>query len=200
MRKDFGAGSPARIIATAFNGAAGSNVIGSMSGLVQSAAVNVLQSLAVSEVKKIADSLGADANRDGRLDKPTATTESVRAALQALTGCAGAAAGGSGSCGSAAMGAASSVVINYLLTSFVDADPKDANGNPIPRSLEDQEARKNIVTTIIAGIATASGITDTNAAIIAAQIETENNDLKLADGTIVPVCAKGQACPGALRN
>ena len=182
LRKDFGAGSPARIIATAFNGAAGSNVTGSMSGLVQSAAVNVLQSLAVSEVKKIADSLGADANRDGRLDKPTATTESVRAALQALTGCAGAAAGGSGSCGSAAMGAASSVVINYLLTSFVDADPKDANGNPIPRSLEDQEARKNIVTTIIAGIATASGITDTNAATIAAQIETENNDLKRIKG------------------
>jgi hypothetical protein len=166
INDNFGAGSPARILATALNGAAGSNTAGSLSALAQSAAVNVLQSLAVSEVKRIADGLF---DKDG---KPTTQSETVRAALQGVVGCSGAAAGGSGDCTSAAVGASASVAINYLLTEFVDPQPKDG-----PRSLEDQEARKNLVTSIVAGIASATGM-DANAAAVAAQIETENNDVK----------------------
>ena len=165
IRNTYGAGSAARIVATAVTGAAGSNVAGGVGNLVQGAAVNVLQSLAATQVKSIADSLG-----DFRGDA-TASSEGVRAALQAVVGCAGAAAGGSGGCGSAATGAAAGVVVNYLLTSYVDPALTDG-----ARTLEDQEARKNLVTTIIAGIAVGAGL-DAPAATAAAQIETENNDL-----------------------
>ena len=66
----------ARIATTAFTGAAGANVTGSIGALVQAAAVNVLQSLAVTQVKKIADGLLA---RNGN---PTAGSEAVRVAFR----------------------------------------------------------------------------------------------------------------------
>ena len=168
LQKNFGANSPARIIATALTGAAGGNVAGNLTGLVQGVAVNVLQSLAVNQVKHIADSL-YDANGN-----PTAGSETVRAALQGLTACAGGAANGTGSCSSAGASASASVVINYLLTEFLDPHPKDAQGNPIERTLEDQQARTNLVTTLIGAIAAGAGL-DAGSATTAAQIETENN-------------------------
>ncbi len=173
LKASYGAGSAARIIATALNGAAGSNVSGGLSSFAQAAAGNVLQSLAVSKVKSIADSL---TNADGT---PSAGSETVRAALQAVVGCAGAASGASGSCSAAATGAASSVVFNYLLTRFADPRPEidPATGRPTARSLADQEARKNLVGTVIAGIAQGVGL-DAPSAATAAQIETENNDLR----------------------
>lgn len=165
LRDTYGAGSATRLVATALTGAAGSNVVGGVGTLAQGAAVNVLQGLAVTQVKSIADSLS-----DFR-GSPTASSEGVRAALQAVVGCAGAAAEGSGGCGSAATGAAAGVVVNYLLTAYVD--PAPTNG---ARTLEDQEARKNLVATIVTGIAVGAGL-DAPAARTAAQIETENNDL-----------------------
>lgn len=178
LRDTYGATSPARIIATALNGAAGSNVSGGLGSLVQGAAVNVLQSLAVTQVKHIADGL---LDKDGN---PTAGSEAVRAALQAVVGCAGNVAGGSNSCGSAATGAAASVVVNYLLTAF--ADPKPADGTP--RTLEDQQARTNLVSSIVAAIATGAGL-DAHAATTAAIIETENNsNAPLPSGTVIKVC------------
>ena len=184
LRDSFGAGSAARIIATAINGAAGSNVTGSFGSLVQGAAANAIQSLAVREVKTIADSL-----QDAR-GNATAQSEAVRTAFQAVVGCAGASAGG-GSCGSAATGAAASVVLNYLLTGFVDKKPPidPVTGRPSDRSLEDQEARKNIVATIVAGIADGSGL-NASYAVVAAQTETENNDLAGARtcGVASPTC------------
>lgn len=171
LNDTYGGGSAARLIATAITGAAGSNVSGGLTSLVRGAAANVLQGLAVTKVKRIADSL---TDKDGNA---TAGSEGVRAALQAVVGCAGAAAGGS-SCGSAATGAAASVVTNYLLTAFIDPKPEidPKTSRPTDRSLEDQEARKNLVATLVAGIAAGSGL-DVAAAVVAAQLETERNDL-----------------------
>jgi hypothetical protein len=187
VNRTFGAGSFARIAATAFSGAAGSNVAGGLGSLAQGAAVNVLQSLAVREIKSIADSL---LDRNGN---PTAGSETVRAALQSVVGCAGSAAAGTNGCGSAAAGAAASVVLNYLLTSYVD--PRNTDGEA--RSLEDQEARKNLVTTIIAGLAAGTGL---NAAIATTtgQIETENNDQVRVGGGTITTCGEGEGrvCTG----
>jgi hypothetical protein len=163
--RTFGAGGATRIALTALSGAAGSNVAGGLGSLAQSAAVNVLQSLAVTRVKELADSIQGD----------PATRESVRAALQAVVGCAGAAAGGSNGCGSAAAGAAASVVLNNLLSTGTTTGT-DADGNPL--TLEAQQARTNLVATIIAGIAGAVGA-DVSAAVTGAIIETENNSVSI---------------------
>ena len=174
----YGAASPARLVASALSGAAGSNVTGGLGGLVQTTAANVLQSLAVTQVKRIADSL----------DTATGPRETVRAALQAVVGCAGQAAGG-GSCGAAAVGASASVVTNYLLTTYLD--PKNADGTP--RTLEDQQARSDLVATIAGAIATGAGL-NANSAVTSAQIETQNNDLvpvRLPNGKSFTVATPG---------
>ncbi|MGL4995667.1 MAG: hemagglutinin repeat-containing protein, partial [Deefgea sp.] len=73
---------------TIFQTAVGGNVTGGMSNLIQNAAVGYLQSLAVEQVKEIADSFE---KIKGVKDE---TSESVRTALHAIVGCAGAAATG----------------------------------------------------------------------------------------------------------
>lgn len=169
----WGAGGTGQLVLTALSGAAGGNVSGSLSSFVQAAAVNVLQGLATAKVKEIVDTIPADANGD------TTTREATRTALQALTGCAGSAAGGSGDCGSAAMGAAASVVLNDLIavaSGARDNNPAlDAQGKPL--TSEQQLATQNLVSTLVAGIASASGL-DANAATTAAQIETGNTQAK----------------------
>ncbi len=192
LKSSYGAGSAARIIATALNGAAGSNVTGSFNSLVQASAVNVLQSLAVSQVKTLADGLGARnadgsyrTNIDGSVVQ-TPQSETLRGALQALAGCGGAIAGGSGGCGSAAVGASASVALNLLLNGIDDDDPRDkalrydANGKAINQStLEQQEARSSLVGTVVAAIAEGAGL-DAARSLTAAQIETENNQLSVS--------------------
>lgn len=191
LNTTYGAGSAARIIATALTGAASGNVTGGLTELVQAAAVNVLQSLTVTEVKHLADSLGARDDQGNLLtnddDSVIQTTESetVRTLLQGLVGCAGGLAGGSSDCGSAATGAAASVVVNLLINSIDNArqgdqEPRyDAEGNLINSlDLEDQQARSNLVCTIIGGIAEAAGL-DTSSAVSSAQIETQNSDIGL---------------------
>jgi hypothetical protein len=183
LNDTFGAGSPARILATALNGAAGSNTAGSLGALAQSAAINVLQSLAVSEVKRIADGLF---DKDG---KPTTQSETVRAALQGVVGCSGAAAGGSGDCTSAAVGASASVVVNNILTSLLNDDPSATLGG--------QQARTNLVANI-AGVLTGALGGDAQSAALAAQIESENNYLTrsqiLDRNAQVKRCDGDQAC------
>ncbi len=174
----YGAGSTARIVGTALAGAAGGNVTGSLNSLVQSAAVNVLQSLAATEVKRLVDSLNVNDNQ----------RETVRAALQAVVGCGGAAAGGSANCGAAALGASASVVLNNLINSAnaLEARDIDGDGKIDPISLADQQVRANLVGTLIAAIATGAGI-DAQAARNAGLIETENNALKIiVKGNDVP--------------
>ncbi|MEP2990746.1 MAG: hypothetical protein ABJL11_17655 [Parasphingorhabdus sp.] len=200
INETYGSGSATRIIATAFTGAAGSNVVGSLGGLVQSAAVNVLQSLTVNEIKEIADKLGdQEVHPDGTTTyRPNGTSEVIRGLLQGVVGCGGAAAGGSGDCGSAAVGASASAVVNHLINELIGANDgrkeivRDEDGNIISdRNLEDQEARTNLITSLITAIAVTAGI-DPASAANAARIETENNEL--AGQTFSGTC--GSADPG----
>ena len=169
-RNNYGSGSAARLIATAISGAAGGNVTGSLGSFVQAAAVGVLQGLAVREVKAIADTF----LRNG---VPTATSEAVRTALQGLVGCAGAAP--TGNCASGALGAASSVVLNNLITSLLQPEERDpVTGAVIPRSLADQQSRTALIATLTGAIAGAVGA-NAGVASNAGVIETENNALSV---------------------
>lgn len=158
----WGPGGSYRQILTALTTAVSGNVTGSGSQLLQNTVVAYLQSLGVENIKAIADSLK---NRG----TATAESEATRTALQALVGCAGAAASQQ-SCGAGAMGAAASVVLNNLLDSLSGTDSDKL-------SASEKEARKNLVTSLVAGIAAAGGGTNIATATGAATIEVENNHL-----------------------
>jgi filamentous hemagglutinin len=150
LNAEWGPSGSYRQVLTALTVAAGGNVSGGMRQFAQSAAVAYIQEIGANQVKQIADSLDSD---------------TARAALHAIVGCAGAAAS-SQACGAGAMGAAASSVIGSLL------------GPTTNMSAADREARENLVNSLVAGIATAGGV---NAATAtgAAQIEVENNQVAL---------------------
>ena len=158
-------GGSARLVVTALTAAAGGNVTGTGTEMLQSAAAYYLQGLAVQEAKLIADSL----MRDGQ---PTAESEAVRTALQGLVGCAGAAAQ-SQSCGAGASGAAAGVVLTNLVQAL---DGRDAS----KLDAGEREALTNILSAIVAGVTTAAG-GDVAVTTAAAKIEIENN------GVFIPV-------------
>jgi len=133
---------------TAIVGAAGANVTGSTVQFAQAATVNYIQGLAAEQVKAIADNLDS---------------ESARAALQGVLGCVGAAAQG-GDCSAGVLGASASSIINSLLAAT------DGLTN------EQREARRNLVSNIVAGIAVSAGA-GANTAVTASELETENNAL-----------------------
>jgi len=147
----FEAGGTGRRIITAVTAAVSGNVSGA--DILQGAAVNFLQSLAVTEVKKIADELDSD---------------TARAVLQAIVGCAGASAQGQ-SCSAGATGAASAVVLNKLIDNISGVDGSEL-------SQEEKEQRLNIVNGIIAGIAVGADL-EVSTALTTAKITAENNDL-----------------------
>ncbi len=150
LKDTWGPGGTYRQIATALMAGAGGNVTGGMGNFVQNASVAYLQELGANQVKQIADALDSD---------------TARAALHAVVGCAGAAAS-SQSCASGALGAAGGSIINNLLDQI----------NKDKLTPEEREARSNLVSSLIAGITAAAGgsaVTATNAA----RIETENNRL-----------------------
>ncbi|CAB3808901.1 hemagglutinin repeat-containing protein [Paraburkholderia caffeinilytica] len=157
LSAEWGPSGSYRQILTALTVAAGGNVTGGMGQFAQSATVAYLQELGANRVKQIADSLGSD---------------TARAALHAIVGCAGAAAS-SQSCGAGAMGAASSSVIGSLL---------EPAGN---LTASEREARDNLVTSLIAGIAGASGLNAATAAG-AGKIEVENNQVSLLNPSSSP--------------
>ncbi|MHB1117843.1 hemagglutinin repeat-containing protein [Sideroxydans sp.] len=154
---EWAPGSTKRQILTAITAAAGGNVTGGTSQLVQGAAVNYIQSLGATEVKKIADSL----KKDGQ-ESPE--SESIRAALHGIVACAGASAQGS-DCSSGALGASAGSAINSIL-----------QGDTSKMTAMEKENRKNLVATLVAGIAAAGGA-DIATATSAATFETENNRL-----------------------
>ncbi|WP_423761292.1 hemagglutinin repeat-containing protein [Burkholderia sp. NLJ2] len=157
LNANWGPGGTYRQVMTALSVAAGGNVTGGVGQLAQNATVAYLQELGANQVKQIADNLGS---------------EEARAALHAIVGCAGAAAS-SQSCGAGAMGAAASSVIGTLLA-------------PTGRmSATDRQARENLVTSLVAGIATASGASAATA-MGAAQIEGENNQWSMAPVPSLP--------------
>jgi filamentous hemagglutinin len=151
---EWGPGGSYRQVMTALSEAAGGNVTGGMGQFAQSATVVYLQELGTNGVKQIADSLGSD---------------EARAGLHAIVGCAGAAAS-SQSCGAGAMGASASSVIGSLL------------GPTTNMSAADREARENLVNSLVAGIAAASGASAATATG-AGQIEVENNQVSLTTTT-----------------
>ncbi|OWY34221.1 filamentous hemagglutinin N-terminal domain-containing protein [Herbaspirillum aquaticum] len=137
------------LYATAIAGAVTGNLSASSSQFIQAAAVNYLQGLGAEQVKRIADNL---------------QSEAARSALQGILGCAGAMAK-EAACGAGALGASAGTVINALLQSA------DRPGS------QEKESRTNLVTSVVAGIATAAGSTANPTATLAAQLEAENNAL-----------------------
>ncbi|MGC5953776.1 hemagglutinin repeat-containing protein [Ralstonia pseudosolanacearum] len=144
----WGMGGTGRMLLTALTAGAGANVTGGMGQLAQNATVAYLQALGANQVKQIADGLGS---------------EDARAALHAIVGCAGAAAS-SQSCGAGAMGAATSSVIGSLLSPTDGMTP------------DQRQARENLVTSLVASIAGATGV-NAATATSAGQIEVENNQV-----------------------
>lgn len=173
-------GGTGRMILTAITAAASGDVTGSTSQMIQSAAVNYLQSLGAEQVKHIADNLDS---------------ETARTALQGLVGCVGAFAQNK-DCGTGAAGAAASVVVNDLLASLTGKDA--ANMTP-----EEMQSRENIVTSLIAGITTTVG-GNASVSTAAAEIETENNYLipkQLAQAeAAMTKCGSDVACQIRVRN
>ena len=131
-------------------GAAGGNVAASSGAFMQAAAVNYLQGLGASGVKQIADQLGQG---------PQA--EIVRASLHSIVGCAGGAGQGA-ACASGALGAGAGSILNSLM------------GPASELTLQQAEARRNIVTSLVAGIASSTGLSAAPAST-AATLETTNN-------------------------
>ncbi|GAB3627741.1 tRNA nuclease CdiA-2 [Pandoraea terrae] len=155
----WGPGGEYGRIVTAITVASGGNVTGGMGDLVTKATINYIQSLGAEKVKAIADEM---------------KSETARAALQGIVGCAGAIASG-GDCGAGALGGSASVVLNNLLDKAGGTSGQDL-------SAEEKQARTNLVTSIVAGIAGATGSgKDVATATTGAKIETENNALKLSE-------------------
>lgn len=156
-----------RQVLTALTVAAGSNVTGGMGQLAQNATIAYVQQLGANQIKQIADSLG---------------NEEARAALHAIVGCAGAAASGQ-ACGVGAMGAAASSVIGNLMAPTTNM------------SAEEREARDNLVSSLVAGVAAISG-QDIATAAGAAKIEVENNQVALPQMAPPPTWLSGFKLPG----
>ncbi|WCF17311.1 hemagglutinin repeat-containing protein [Xylella fastidiosa subsp. fastidiosa] len=144
-------GGTGHTIVTALTLAAGQQVTGPATQMLQNAAVNYIQSLGAREIKDLADTLGSD---------------TARSALQGLLGCAGAAAQGQ-ACGAGAVGGAAAVVINSLLDRANGAEAASL-------SAEEKQHRTDLVTSLVAGITTAAG-GDAAVSSAAARLETENN-------------------------
>jgi len=129
LTAEWGAGGSYRRVLTALTAAAGGNVTSGAGQFAVDATVNYVQGLAVSEVKRLADEM---------------QSESARAGLHAIVGCAGAAAS-SQSCGAGAMGAAASSMLGSLL------------GPTTGLSGQEKEAQTNWVTSLVVAVAGMAG-------------------------------------------
>ncbi|MCP1402818.1 hemagglutinin repeat-containing protein [Achromobacter insolitus] len=158
LEKEWGQAGAYRRVLSAFTAAAAGNVTGSVGVVVQAAAVNFLQALSASKVKELADGLGEGTKAD-----------LARAALHGVVGCAGAAAANA-SCASGAIGAGASSVLAALLD----------QGAGQAMSAEDKENRSNLITSVMAGIATGLSF-DPATSTTAAVTELSNNALTLAE-------------------
>ncbi|WP_160356387.1 hemagglutinin repeat-containing protein [Bordetella sp. 02P26C-1] len=137
-------------------GAASGNVMGGTGQFVQAAAVNYLQALGAAEIKELSHHLGGEGSVG-------------HAALHAVLGCAGAAAQGA-SCGAGGAGAFAGVVLNSLVARLEQDKTQ-------PRSPEEAQARANLVSSVVAGVAAAIDPAAAVPAELAARIEVENNSL-----------------------
>jgi len=148
LEEQWGAGGTYRQVLGAVTAAATGNVTSGSTDFLQSTIVNLVQAKAAQEIKQLAEDLGIPEGSP------------AHAALHAINACIGAA-GQGGNCGAAALGAASAAVAGALL---IDAESL---------TNEQKEARKNLVATLVTGIAAANNASA--AATTAALIELENN-------------------------
>jgi len=153
LNADWGPQGNARRWTTAVLGAVSGNLAGGALQLVQSATVNYLQALGAEKIKAISAELGGEGSPG-------------HVALHAVLGCAGGAAQG-GSCGAGAAGASASVVLNALFDRLGDTGAE--------LSAKEREDRIGLITTIVAGVASAVDSGSAVTAATAARIEAENN-------------------------
>ena len=144
---EWGAGSTKRQVSTALIAAAGGNVSGSLGAMGQTALVNYVQQQGAGYIGElVADGLVAEGSPE-------------HAALHALVGCAGS----GSSCASGATGAAAASLLTNL---FTDPEPGE--------SQVDQDNKKNLINSLVTGIAEASGL-DSSAANSSSAAATDNN-------------------------
>ncbi|MDN7900890.1 hemagglutinin repeat-containing protein [Burkholderia cepacia] len=157
LMADWGPGGTYRQVLSALTAAAGGNVTGSSGQFVQAGVVNYLQQQGASYI--------------GDLVKTGAVTEGspLHAAMHAIVACAGAAAS-SQNCGAGAMGAATSSLLSNL---FTDSPNETAT---------EKQAKGNLISSIVAGVATAGGL-NAATATTAGQTEVENNFLTQPEQT-----------------
>ncbi|MCQ3030383.1 hemagglutinin repeat-containing protein [Pseudomonas syringae] len=148
IENDWGAGGTYRQIATALVAGASGNVGGSTAQLAQNMVVNYVQQQGSSYIGKLVAA-----------GLPEGSAE--HSALHAILGCAGAAASNQSCSAGALAGSASSVLAGLL-------------GAPRPdETNEEREAKRNIVTSLVTGIA---AITDPGSAATANTTATANVD------------------------
>jgi filamentous hemagglutinin len=170
LTAEWGPGGSYRQVLTALTAAAGGNVTGSSAQFVQAGLVNYLQQQGAGLIGKLV--------ADGTITEGSP----LHAALHAIIGCAGAAAS-SQSCGAGAMGAATASLLTNL---FTNTDPNETG--------QQKQAKENLVDTLVAGIATATGSSSASTTVNAAQAEVENN--WLATQQIVQAKKDWNACNG----
>lgn len=151
ISEDWGAGGTYRQITTALVAAASGNISGTNGAFVQGLVVNYVQ-------QQGAGYLG-DLVAEGKLVEGTP----LHAALHGLVACAGAAAS-SQSCGSGAAGAAASSVLTGL---FSEASPDETE--------EQREAKRNLIVSLVTGLAATSPQLDATTANSAAGAAVDNN-------------------------
>jgi len=178
IQDNWGPGGTYRQVATALAAGAGGNVTGGGSQLAQAAVVNYLQQQGAGYI--------GDLVAKGDLKEGSA----AHAAIHAIIACAGSAAGGQG-CGDGATGAAAASLLTNL---FVD-DPN--------ASAEEKEAKRNLIATVVAGIAGGTGANG-SAAVNSAIAANDNNYLTQDQLRKVKAdldaCGSDDACMSRVRN
>nr|WP_223472662.1 MULTISPECIES: hemagglutinin repeat-containing protein [unclassified Pseudomonas] len=147
----WGAGGTYRQITTALVGAASGNISGDNSAFVQGLVVNYVQQQGAGYI--------GDLVADGKLTEGSP----LHAALHGIVACAGAAAS-SQSCGSGAAGAAASSLLTGL---FSEASPDESEAQ--------REAKRNLIVSIVTGLAATSSSLDPATATSAAGAAVDNN-------------------------
>ena len=147
----WGAGGTYRQITTALVGAASGNISGGNSAFVQGLVVNYVQQQGAGYI--------GDLVADGKLTEGSP----LHAALHGIVACAGAAAS-SQSCGSGAAGAAASSLLTGL---FSEASPDESESQ--------REAKRNLIVSIVTGLAATSSSLDPATATSAAGAAVDNN-------------------------
>ncbi|MDF7797809.1 hypothetical protein P4A91_25350, partial [Pseudomonas syringae] len=151
ISENWGAGGTYRQITTALIGAAGGNISAGNAAFVQSLVVNYVQQRGAGYI--------GDLVANGELTEGSP----LHAALHGIVACAGAAAS-SQSCGSGAAGAAASSLLTGL---FSQSSPDESE--------EQREAKRNLIVSLVTGLAATSASIDPTAANTAAGAAVDNN-------------------------